>query len=268
MEVPEHLAKTDSTDLLDSPDPREKLAHLVSLCHPTNLDPPAPPVPLVKTELPASLAAQAPLAPLVQLAQSALLADLVEMVSPVAPDLKAKLELPELQEALAETDNLVLRADSLAQLDLLAQPDNLVPLVAPEKTVSPADQELLAKTDFQADQDSQVDPDSQANQAKTVLTEAPAVPDSLAAQDLSVLKANLVHLVSLAALVAQGRLAPSVDPDLKVNQVRQASPAALALLDLREDPDLKVARDPLAKTELLVAQDLPDRLELQELPVV
>ena len=101
-----------------------------------------------------------------------------------------------------------------------------------------------------------------------VLTEAPAFLDSPVALDLLVLKVNLVLPASLAALVAQDQLDPSVDPDLKVNQERQVSPVALDLLDLKEDPDPKVAQDPLAKMAPLVAQDLLDLLELQEQLVV
>ena len=97
-----------------------------------------------------------------------------------------------------------------------------------------------------------------------VLTEAPALLDSPVALDLLVLKVNLVLPASLAALVAQDQLDPSVDPDLKVNQARQVFPVALDLLDLKEDPDPKVAQDPLAKMAPLVARDLLVPLELQE----
>jgi hypothetical protein len=107
-------------------------------------------------ELQASLEVLDPLDPLALLAQSAQLADLVEMVSLVAPDPKAKLELLEPPEVLAEMANLVPRADNPDPLDLQALLDNLVPLEALVKMVSPADQELQAKTDFQADLVSQV----------------------------------------------------------------------------------------------------------------
>jgi hypothetical protein len=89
----------------------------------------------------------------------------------------------------------------------------------------------------------QAHPDNQANQAKMVLTEAPALLASLVAPDLLVLKVNLVLPDSLAALAAQDQLDQSADLDLKVNQDHQASPVAPDLLDLKEDPDLKVARD-------------------------
>ena len=113
-------------------------------------------MPLVKMELQASLVALAQPAQLDPKDQLALLADLVEMVSLVALDLKVKLELPDSPEVLAEMDNLVLQAGNLDQLDLKALPDLQASMALPEKMVSPADQELQAKTDFQADQVSQV----------------------------------------------------------------------------------------------------------------
>jgi hypothetical protein len=156
MEHQEHLAKTASTDYLASQDLRVNLAHPVSLCHRTNPDLPAPLVPLVKMELLASLVVLDRLVPLALLVQLVPLADQVEMVSLEDPDLKVKLELLVLQEALVEMDNLVPRADNLDQLDFQALLDNPVPQEALAKMVSQVDQELQAKMDSQVDPVSQV----------------------------------------------------------------------------------------------------------------
>ena len=107
-------------------------------------------------ELLVSLVALDRLVPLALLAQSVLLADQVEMVSLEGPDLKEKLEHLVSPEVLAEMDNLVPQADNLDQLDLKDLLDLQASMALPVKTVSPVDQELQAKMDFQVDLVSQV----------------------------------------------------------------------------------------------------------------
>ena len=91
---------------------------------------------------------------------------------------------------------------------------------------------------------------------------------SMADPDLLDLKANLALLVSLAGLDLQAHKDPSVVSDLKVNQVHQASLVAQDHKAHKEDPDPKVALDPLDKMELLVGQDLLVPLDLLALLAV
>ena len=72
------------------------------------------------------------------------------------------------------------------------------------------------------------------------LMEVPVLLASLADPDQLVLKANPVLLVSLAGLGLLDPLDQSVAPDLKVNQVHQASPVDQDLQGHKEVQDPKV----------------------------
>jgi hypothetical protein len=158
--------------------------------------------------------------------------------------------------------------------------------------VSLADQALQEKTDSPAVLDSQVYiivkifhftifftsplltfrlqvvPDNQANQAKMVLTEDQELLVALVSRDLLDLKVNQVRQDSQAALVVQDLLGRLAFRDLKANQANQDSLAAQAQLDLLEDQDHKEAPVLLDGQEHLADQDLQDLLVQLELPEV
>ena len=101
-----------------------------------------------------------------------------------------------------------------------------------------------------------------------VLTEDQELLVALVSRDLLDLKVNQVRQDSQAALVVQDLLGRLAFRDLKANQANQDSLAAQAKLDLLEDQDHKEAPVLLDGQEHLADQDLQDLLVQLELPEV